>query len=792
MPDTPFRNEATAAPEAVAAAVVIALAAFLRFYNLDTPSMWPDELLVAVVAQHPVTYILEWARRLEVHPPGFHLLIKLASQAGDSDIALRFVSAACGTATVAMLWRLGRKLLPPGVAVLAASLAASSALLVWVSRQVRPYGVLVLCLTASLYFLVRFLTEGRRRDMWLLLAANLPVLWLHYLAILVVGAQGAAWLALKALRRTPVTWRQAAAFAGLTAVSFLPALPFFLAMLGHRDMTTPRPFDACLAATVDNFRGVLDFFRLPFLTGAMAALAVLGAVSALTARRTALVVCCLALILAPLGAVLAARYGTFYFSSHLSFMAIPVSLLAAAGLGVLLRPQALRLLAAVVLALSLGGTLMVRDGAKLYDIDSTIITWWHFGTFKSIARQFQEVVPPGDVVLFTDDTVRAYTGWYLDRFTDPDPIREQRLSPDRQNADLSLVTLKDDLGHLRETPASLAARPDFIGAARLDSLDVRRFRIPRQPTVIAALPTTDVLTAAPFDFYARIRETRGLVIDPFRGCALFPAGRDRPGSAVMRYELAPGLPAVSAQVVCEFTSEGVGSRIRLLAASPAQPERQVAEHAGPGGGVLTAAIPLTPGTPWLDLRLELTNAEGTPVYSVDNLKTLRVRRLTTAFCPTADIGPCAVTASQAINRALLEQFEGESFRVLPVARQETDLGDAAGREDSAPESGGFAHLAPKEATGSVRVRVTARDVGEGTIFYPRLGGEDARVTVRRVAADGRREVIFALTGPAKGWTPVSAQYRLPLPAKGPLELEIELEGRGAQLWHDHGAVLFRR
>ena len=51
----------------------------------------------------------------------------------------------------------------------------------------------------------------------------------------------------------------------------------------------------------------------------------------------------------------------------------------------------------MILALGLGGTLMARDGAKLYDIDSTIITWWHFGAFKSIARQFQEVVPPGDV-----------------------------------------------------------------------------------------------------------------------------------------------------------------------------------------------------------------------------------------------------------------------------------------------------------------------------------------------------------------------------------------------------------
>jgi len=68
--DTPtFQNPALA--------VILIVGAFLRFYHLETPSMWPDEMLVALMGSFPVQYITRWAIALEVHPPTYHYLIKL-------------------------------------------------------------------------------------------------------------------------------------------------------------------------------------------------------------------------------------------------------------------------------------------------------------------------------------------------------------------------------------------------------------------------------------------------------------------------------------------------------------------------------------------------------------------------------------------------------------------------------------------------------------------------------------------------------------------------------------------
>ena len=98
MPNTQHfsRSDASARQDAatpwtwgLCLAVILAMAAGLRLYHLETPSQWWDEIIVPLTARFPIAYILDFSRHCEMHPPLYHLFIKLVEGAGLSDFALR-------------------------------------------------------------------------------------------------------------------------------------------------------------------------------------------------------------------------------------------------------------------------------------------------------------------------------------------------------------------------------------------------------------------------------------------------------------------------------------------------------------------------------------------------------------------------------------------------------------------------------------------------------------------------------------------------------------------------------
>src|SRR5262249_58601165 len=88
--------------------VCLWLAAGLRFYRLDAQSLWNDEGLSLGLARSDVPTILRSAAA-DIHPPGYYLLLKAwYDLTGDSELALRSLSALTGVALVALLYRLRR------------------------------------------------------------------------------------------------------------------------------------------------------------------------------------------------------------------------------------------------------------------------------------------------------------------------------------------------------------------------------------------------------------------------------------------------------------------------------------------------------------------------------------------------------------------------------------------------------------------------------------------------------------------------------------------------------------
>ncbi len=241
--------------------LILLLAALLRFYRLDAQSFWNDEGNSARLAERSVALILKGAAG-DIHPPGYYLALHAwRAVLGESEFALRSLSALCGLSIVVLVYALGRALFDAPVGLVAAFLAAVNPFQVYYSQEARMYALLALEAVAATGLLVAGL-RGRRGALGgyaLVAAAGLYthyafpfVLLAHNLLVLLWLAGEARWH-LGLVRETPVSllarWLVVQA---LVLLLYLPWLP-----TAWRQVTgwpVPRETPALLSALVEVLR----------------------------------------------------------------------------------------------------------------------------------------------------------------------------------------------------------------------------------------------------------------------------------------------------------------------------------------------------------------------------------------------------------------------------------------------------------------------------------------------------------------------------------------------------------
>ncbi len=206
---------------------LLLLAMGLRLYRLDAQSFWNDEGNAARAAERTIPLILAAAAG-DIHPPGYYLLLHFwRMPMGDSEFALRALSAFSGVLTVAVVYALGRDLLDEWAGLGAAFLFAASPFSVYYSQEARMYALLGLFSALSTYLLVRL---ARRPTGPLFAGYVLAVaagLYIHYafpFVLFVHNLLFLGWWLTKGGRK----WRTVAAWAGLQAgglLLFAPWLP---------------------------------------------------------------------------------------------------------------------------------------------------------------------------------------------------------------------------------------------------------------------------------------------------------------------------------------------------------------------------------------------------------------------------------------------------------------------------------------------------------------------------------------------------------------------------------------
>ena len=216
---------ATASPAPRAAWLVLAailLASVgVRFVALGTDELWLDEANTIGVVRDE---LLDLVRALahDNKPPLYYLAVHAWLRVfGESEAALRSLSALFGLLTVGLCFVFGRDLLGTRAAIVAAMLAGLTPISVHYSREGRNYAMLTFFVLLATWSLHRALTATARRAWWVLhTAALLGCVATHYVGALVLLV-GFVQVCLYA---PPTGWKPWALSVGAAGVVFSPWL----------------------------------------------------------------------------------------------------------------------------------------------------------------------------------------------------------------------------------------------------------------------------------------------------------------------------------------------------------------------------------------------------------------------------------------------------------------------------------------------------------------------------------------------------------------------------------------
>jgi len=137
--------------DAVGLALLIVLAAALRFWRLRHQGFWFDEANTSQEVHFRPGPMLTLLKHYESTPPFYYAVAWVWARIfGFGEAGLRSLSAVCGVLVVPVSYAFGSKLFSRRAGLVAAALTTTSPLLIWYSQEARAYELVVLLAGVSM------------------------------------------------------------------------------------------------------------------------------------------------------------------------------------------------------------------------------------------------------------------------------------------------------------------------------------------------------------------------------------------------------------------------------------------------------------------------------------------------------------------------------------------------------------------------------------------------------------------------------------------------------------------
>jgi len=249
------RRATISRPQVLAGAGLLILivlgGSLLRFAGLGNESIWLDEATSILIARMGLRSVVAWTAA-DIHPPLYYFALHFWLGFGESEFAVRALSAMFGVWTIVIVYALARELFDSDVGLLSALLLALSPMHIWYSQEARMYPMVTTWSLLASYSLVLALRSsaepragrfaallGTQTRYWLgYLLFSVLALYTHYFALFVVLFQNlfvlywlwrhrAGWSTSPAQNagRSTGPWRTWLLIELLIALLFLPWVP---------------------------------------------------------------------------------------------------------------------------------------------------------------------------------------------------------------------------------------------------------------------------------------------------------------------------------------------------------------------------------------------------------------------------------------------------------------------------------------------------------------------------------------------------------------------------------------
>jgi len=213
----------------------------LRAWGLDAQSLWRDEVDTVRFATQPLPALLKMFVVPGHNGPLYYLMVRpWIALTGGSDYALRYSALLLGILAVALGYRVARRWVGTGPALLVALFLTASPYTIWYSQEFRMY-TLILCLVLlATWFWMEALWRGRHLA-WVAYVLTVSFsIYVHFLSALIIPTHVLlSFLTPRSLRRRWLPWVLAYAF---FAVPYIPLAWWQEKLLFSPTFRTGHPF----------------------------------------------------------------------------------------------------------------------------------------------------------------------------------------------------------------------------------------------------------------------------------------------------------------------------------------------------------------------------------------------------------------------------------------------------------------------------------------------------------------------------------------------------------------------
>lgn len=166
---------------------IILIGFSLRLYDLNSESLWRDEVFSVNTAKQP---IIEIFNIQDTNPPLYYIILHLwINFIGDSDFTLRMLSVILGVLALFMIYKVGKQLFDDQIGLLSSLVLGIATFQIHYSQEVRTYSLTVLLTLISVYFYIKLLDKNRVVDYILYIISGSLLTYSHVYGFFILLAQ---------------------------------------------------------------------------------------------------------------------------------------------------------------------------------------------------------------------------------------------------------------------------------------------------------------------------------------------------------------------------------------------------------------------------------------------------------------------------------------------------------------------------------------------------------------------------------------------------------------------------